>query len=170
MNLTQALTPAAPPPPSRRLLVRLALEEEADACVELARMQTAETLPHIPFCEEKARETFQRYLDTANPTIFVCEGAGRSVIGMLIATMSSYAFATGLCVNQEVLYVHPDHRHSRAAVRLIEHFSEWADRLGAREVFTGVSNGVQAERVSRLFERCGFSPVGSYLRRIRLDG
>jgi len=167
MNLAQVLTPSNPPPAAPRLLVRLALEDEADACVELARMQTAETLPHIPFCESRARETFKRYLDTANPTIFVCEGADRSIIGMLIATMSSYAFATGLCINQEVLYVHPDHRHSRAAVRLVEHFSEWADRLDAREVFTGVSNDVQAERVARLFQRCGFAPVGTYLRKVR---
>lgn len=165
--MEEALQPAPLPPPAPSLLVRLALETDEDACVELARMQTAETLPHIPFHEPAARATFQRYLDTANPTIFVCEDFGRVVIGFLVATMNPYAFATGLCVNQEVIYVRPDKRHTRAAPSLIREFDAWADRLDAREVFTGISNGFKAERTTRLFERFGYQPVGTYLRRIR---
>ncbi len=170
MELREALQLTPPTPPALSLLVRLALESDEDVCVGLARMQTAETLPHIPFHEPAARKTFQRYLDTANPTIFVCEDVDRSVIGFLVATMSSYAFATGLCVNQEVIYVRPDKRHTRAAPSLIREFDAWADRLDAREVFTGISNGFKAERTTRLFERFGYQPVGTYLRRIRRHG
>lgn len=163
----EALRPVSPAPAAPTLLVRLAIESDEDDCVELARMQTAETLPHIPFHEPAARATFQRYLDTANPTVFVCEDVDRSVIGMLVATMSDYAFATGLCVNQEVLYVRPDKRHTRAASSLLREFDAWADRLNAREVFTGISNGFNAERTTRFLQRCGYTPVGTFLRRIR---
>jgi len=152
------------------MLVRFALETDEDECVELARLQTAETLPHMPFDERRARQTFTKYLTTANPTVFVCEDDNRRLAGFLIATWSEYAFTTGICVNQEVIYVRSENRGSRAAARLIRSFNEWADRLGAREVFTGITNGFKAERTARLFERFGYTPVGVYLRRIRYHG
>ena len=148
------------------MLVRLALETDEDVCVELARLQTEETLPHIPFHEPTARRTFARYLATASPTIFVCEDDDRRIVGFLIAYINDYAFSTGHFVNQEVIYVRPEKRGTRAAARLIRAFNEWADRLNPREVFAGVANGIKVERTTRFLEKFGFAPVGASLRRI----
>lgn len=148
------------------MLARLALESEEDVCVELARLQTEETLPHIPFDEPTARETFAQYLRAANPTIFVCEANDRTIAGFLIAYITPYAFATGHFCNQEVIYVRPEYRGTRAAARLIQAFNEWADRTNPREVFAGVANGIKVERTTRFLELFGFAPVGASLRRI----
>lgn len=148
------------------MLVRLALETDEDACVDLARMQTVETLPHIPFDEPTARRTFDSYLKSASPTILVCEANDRKIAGFLVAYMTPYAFATGHFCNQEVIYVRPEYRGTRAAARLIRSFNEWADRTNPREVFAGVANGIKVERTTRFLELFGFAPVGASLRRI----
>ena len=55
------------------MLVRLALESDFPALLEMVRANIAETSPHLPFDEEVALETGRSYLRTASPTIFVCE-------------------------------------------------------------------------------------------------
>lgn len=132
-------------------------------------MQQEETLPHLDFVEEIARQTVKDFVKTAYPTFFVVE-ENRRVVGFLMAQMNSYAFTSGLFTSQEVIYVRPDRRGTRAAVHLVKIFNEWSDRLQAREVFTGIANGFQPDRTARFFSLFGFKQVGLYLRRIRANG
>lgn len=136
----------------------------------MAKMQTAETLPHIPFDEPTALQTWRNYLTSASPTFFVCEDEDRRLVGLLMALVQPYAFATGFFIGQEVLYVVPEKRGTRAAARLIKAFSDWSDRLGPRETYTGIANGFKVERTSRFLQHFGFTPVGATLRRINDDG
>lgn len=147
------------------MLARLATERDREAVVELARLQVAETLPHLDFDADVTRATYGQFIARADPTIFVVE-EGRQVVGFLMALLSGYAFTTGFFVSQEVIFVHPDKRGTRAAAALVSVFNEWADRLGAREVFTGIANGHKPERTARFFGHFGFTPVGVYLRRL----
>lgn len=148
------------------MFARLAVPSDEQDVVDLAKMQVAETLPHLGFEHGVAEETFRRGVRTADPTFFVVE-EDRVVIGFLMAFMNSYAFASGLFTSQEVIYVRPDRRGTRAAVHLVKIFNEWSDRLNAKEIFTGIANGHQPERTAAFFEHFGFQRVGLYLRRIR---
>jgi GNAT superfamily N-acetyltransferase len=149
------------------MFARLALESECDDVVRLARMQVAETLPHLPFDEYRTRETFYRYIDTAHPTIFVADERS-SVVGYLVAFIHDYAFADAQFVIQEALYVDPVKRGSRAASKLIGEFTRWGKQLGASEIIYGVSNGFQPDRTERFFELItGAERVGSYLKLVR---
>lgn len=149
------------------MLVRLALETDEDAVIELGRMQQEETLPHLDFVEWIARDTFQNYLKTADPTFFVAEENG-VVIGHLMALIQGYAFTDGIYVVQEVLYVKPDKRGTRAAAALVKAFVEWGERLKAREIIFGISNKFQPERTAKFFElTAGAEQVGIYLKRVR---
>lgn len=148
------------------ILARYGLARDEDTIVALAEMQVRETLPHLDFDANQVRFTYQNYLHRANPTIFVAE-VDREVVGYLVALTHDYAFTSGQFVNQEVLYVRPDKRGTRAAARLLNIFNEWADQVGAKEVFTGIANGFQPERTKRFLEHFGFTVVGFHLRRIR---
>lgn len=147
------------------MLVRLAIEADEDAFVELARLAVAESARHVGFNEDRVRRTFHGYLDEAHPTIFVAERR-RELIGFLMATMSEYTFADGLFTTQEVLFVRPDLRGTRAAAYLLDEFTRWSDRLGALENTGGNDNGLFTEQTARLLERRGFERVGLFMRRI----
>lgn len=144
---------------------RLALESDLPVLLELSHMQQVETLPHLDYDAEVATQTFRAYMDTANPTFLVVEDEG-VVTGFLMALFHAYAFCRGHFVGQEVIYVRPDKRGTRAAARLVKAYDEWADQTGPREIFAGVANGVTVERTVRFFEHFGFDLVGATLRRI----
>lgn len=150
------------------MLARLALRTDEAAVLGLARMQVEETLPHLDFNEDVARETFEQAVKYADPTIFVVEGPGREVIGYLMAFAHGYAFTSGLFVVQEAIYVRPDKRGTRAAAHLVKQFVQWGEHMQAREIIFGISNGFQPERTARFFEAvAGAKVMGHYLKRVR---
>lgn len=149
------------------MFARLATAEDEDAVVSLAKMQVEETLPHLEFVEWIARDTFQNSVRCADPTIFVAEDS-REVIGYLMALMNGYAFTNGVYAVQEVLYVRPDKRGTRAAAHLVKAFTQWAEIIDAKEVIFGISNKFQPERTAKFFElTANAEPVGFYLKRVR---
>lgn len=148
------------------MIVRLARPYEDDILVNLARMCATEGVPHIKFSEKRVREVFQSYLEKARPTFFFAEDNGR-IVGFLQAAICGYDFADGIYTAQDVLFVHPDKRGSRAASLLIAEFVSWSDRLGALENRGGNDNGLTSERTARFLNRFGFETVGYFVRRIR---
>jgi GNAT superfamily N-acetyltransferase len=148
------------------VFVRLALETDEDAYVELGRMAVDLSARHIGFKEEKVRALFHRYLDRASPTITVVEDRGE-IIGFLNATISDYEFADGIYTTQEILFVRPDRRGTRAAALLLSEFTRWSDQLGALENTGGNDNAINTEQTTKFLKRFGFEQVGSFMRRIR---
>lgn len=144
---------------------RLIMPRDLDDVLSLAQMQVEETLPHLDFRRDLAEQTFWASVTKGHPTGFVAEENGQ-VIGYLMGVLEEYAFASGVFVVQEVLYVRPDKRGTRAAVHLIKEFVRWGEIVGARELIFGVSNGFQPDRTARLFEKLtGAKRVGLYLKK-----
>lgn len=147
------------------MFVRLALEADIPAIVDLARENCELSTPHLTFSERRVAETCREYLATANPTIFVVEHE-RKVIAMLVATINEYRQSEGLFTTQEVLYVSRAHRGSRAAVLLMKHLIAWSKRLGAIEISGGNDNLYQSERTAKFLSHFGFEQVGFFMRRM----
>ncbi|WP_035676027.1 GNAT family N-acetyltransferase [Bradyrhizobium liaoningense] len=146
------------------ITVRLALADEENAYVELARAGVAESYPDQVFSEEATRATYRRYLETAHPTIFFAVD-GERVIGAIQATISAYDFADGIFTTLCGTFVHPDKRGTRAAALLLSEFTRWSDQLGAVESTGGNDNNLTTERTTRLLGHFGFEPVGTFVRR-----
>ena len=145
---------------------RLAMPFDREAVLDLAEMQVAETLPHLDYDRDLAGETFDSGIDFADPTFFVAEEDGE-VIGYLMGLIEGYAFTSGVFVVQEVLYVRPDKRGSRAAAALLKEFMEWGKTVGARECILGISNKFQPDRTARFMEHItGAEQVGVYLKKV----
>lgn len=148
------------------ILTRLAMEYDRDAVLDMAAAQVAETLPHLDFERDLASETFDQSINFADPTIFVAEQGGE-LIGYLMGLMEGYAFTSGVFVVQEVLYVRPDKRGTRAAAALLQEFVRWGETLGARECIFGISNGFQPDRTAKFMEHLtGAKQVGVYLKKV----
>lgn len=151
------------------MISRLAEARDLPVLLELSHRQQIETLPHLDFDVDVATATFEAYMTTANPTFLVVEDEGE-VIGFLMALFHAYGFCRGHFVGQEVIYVRPDKRGTRAAARLVKAYDEWAAQTEPREIFAGVANGVTIDRTVRFFEHFGYDLVGATLRRIPNNG
>lgn len=117
--------------------------------------------PELPVINE----TIDAYFDRADPTFFVVEGAGRNLIGFMMATIGGYAYASGIYTTQQVMYVRPEKRGGRAATLLIKNLIEWSKMLGAREITGGNNNGLYTAQTERLLGKHGFEPMGTFMRR-----
>ena len=146
------------------MLVRLALESEREAVVALCRAAVLESVRGIEPDDDCIRETFQAYLDSAEPTFFVVEQR-RELIAFLMASIGGYPFASGIFTTQQVMFVRPDKRGTRAAALLIRHLVAWSEKLGAKEITGGNNNGLYTEQTARLLEKHGFERVGVFMRR-----
>lgn len=147
------------------MFARLALESDFDEIVEMARYNAAETRRGLTFNEDRCRATLRAYIDTANPTVFVAEHR-REIYGFLQADFYEYRAFDGLFTSQEVLFVKPDKRGSRAAVVLMKHFIAWSEMLGAKEIIGGNDNEFNSERTAKFLEHFGFRSVGYAMRRV----
>lgn len=148
------------------IFARLILESDKAAFLDLAQMQVEETVPGKVFDPERAGRAFDSAIAKAHPTIFVAEQR-REVIGYLAAELCEYSFASGIYVEQRVLYVRPDKRGSRAAASLVQEFIRWGEIVGADEWIFGVSNGIDTDRTARFFEKFGAERVGYHLRKVK---
>jgi len=146
--------------------VRLAMKEDRDEVLALAKMAVEETLPHLDWREDLAAATFDASVTTADPTCFVAVHPS-GVVGFLMARLYNYAFSSGVFVSQEVIYVCPGMRGSRAAALMVMEYKRWGEIVGAREVLFGVSNGFRPEATARLFMKLGADLVGYHLRIVR---
>ncbi|MGX5775443.1 N-acetyltransferase family protein [Methylorubrum zatmanii] len=146
------------------MLVRLALDTERDTVVDLCVAAVEESVRSIDPERARIEETFQAYLDSADPTFFVVEQK-REIVGFLMATIGGYTYASGIYTTQQVMYVRPDKRGTRAATLLIRHLEDWSRRLGAREITGGNNNGLYTERTARFLEKQGFERTGVFMRK-----
>lgn len=144
--------------------VRLALESDADAIVSMARTNMEQTRPTLTFNEDRCRKTIRNYLDLASPTIFVAESKGE-VIGMLVCDFYEHRAADGHAAVQEVLFVRPDKRGTRAAALMMKELVAWAEIVGANEIVGGNDNEFNSDRTARFLGHFGFKRVGHAMRR-----
>lgn len=144
--------------------VRLALEQDFPAIVEMARTNMEQTRGGLKFSEHKCWQTLYAYLDKASPTVFVAEGPD-GVTGFLVADFYEYRASDGLFTTQEVLFVRPDKRGTRAAAILMKELVAWSQMLGAKEIIGGNDNEFQSERTAKFLEHFGFERVGFAMRR-----
>lgn len=80
------------------------------------------------------------------------------IIGYLWAASHCLAPWSPVRVASDYLfYVVPKHRGSRAAIRLILAYKEWAKEVECAEVRLSVASGINTERVGRFYQMLGFS-------------
>lgn len=147
------------------MICRLAMPRDEDAIVALTQLDIGETLPHHTVVEARVRDTFKRSIERADPTIFVVEDRGE-VVAFLLAILNGYAFTDGVYTCQEVFYVRPDRRGTRAAALLMGEFLRWSQIVGAKEIIGGNSNGLYSERTRKFLERFGFQAAGYSMKKV----
>lgn len=148
--------------------VRFAETRDIEELVEMAR-DNATTRPGLVFNETRTRATIANYFLTADPTLWIAEKDGR-LYGLLAATFHAYSYFDGLFTTQEVLYVKPEKRGTRAATLLMKELISWSKQLGAKEIVGGNDNEFNSDRTAKFLSRFGFKGVGYAMRLDLQDG
>lgn len=147
--------------------VRPIRAEDEDAFVELARQNVLETISHLSYEEDVVRFYFKYTLQHDSIHIFVSQNGEGDLTGFMVANLEPYLFRRGFMSSQEVVYVLPEYRNTRAGVMLLQNYETWARARDVDESFVGIANGIEAERKLKFFERKGYERVGYFLRKIK---
>ena len=152
------------------MIIRDAVIDDLETLILLCSKMHEESIEPYPLIN---RECMENYINmvVSNPDVFLISFAeDKSPIGMITAVAGPYSFSPSIRASSELLFVLPEHRGSRAAVKLVQRFKEWSDNIGAMNSSFGISTGVSPERTGRFFEHMGFRPIGMMYRRDNVYG
>lgn len=140
--------------------VRHAVESDRLQIFRLSVYMHQETdFKNFQFSPEKAVNNIGAWIHGGNERFLLVAERGQGVVGMLFAALKRPWFGDDLMASEEVFYVHPDHRGSRAAYLLMREFRKTAEALGARHLRAGVATG-SSPAAERLYQHFGMRYVG----------
>lgn len=116
----------------------------------------------------EANLTKMLYLDHVLFYVYLDKDS-QEVKGFFIATVQENWFAPTLTVFEQLLYVKPEHRGTLVAPRLVQSLERAAASLGATRVRGGVTTGVNNDKAISMYERMGYSTVGTLVQK-RIGG
>jgi GNAT superfamily N-acetyltransferase len=140
--------------------VRFATENDRFGLFKLAALMHRETdFRHFDFDPKTALDGLGDWIHGQPNRFMLVAEHDFAVVGMLGVAIRKTWFGADTFASEELFYVHPGHRGSRAAYYLMRAFVEQAKERGADHLRAGVatSTGKAAER---LYERFGMFYVG----------
>jgi GNAT superfamily N-acetyltransferase len=133
-------------------------------------MQQESQFIDVPFdVEQTANSVMQLVINNPNGFGLLAYTDEGEPVGMITGSISPYVFSRGWVASDFAWYVRPEHRGSRAAIKLLKAFKSWATEKGALQLYMGVTTNVSAERTGEMLKRFGFEHVGGNYR-ARLNG
>jgi len=140
--------------------IRPAGPKDQEAITALGRRMHKESVYRGIMFSADVFEAFCRRLRN-HGFFWVAEYRGR-LIGFLAGEIVPYFFSRELLANQQLWYVLPKYRGSRAALLLVKEFESWASDLGASEVCMATSSGPNYDS---LMEKLGYRKTGGVYKR-----
>lgn len=114
----------------------------------------------LTYNPEKVVMRCRQILTGDNTMLGLVSVQGGEVVGMLGACILPYDYGDELLAHDMLVYVAPDHRGGPDFLRMVKAYVFWAKECGAKMVFLSQTTGINAEKVSSLYERLGFKAVG----------
>lgn len=140
-------------------MIRVATEADIPALVDLGlEMHKESNFASLTFDVEKTKEYVKNLLGYG---IVFCSEANGTVTGFIAGFLYQPYFSYDWMASDIGLFIKKDARGGMAAPKLIDAFTKWAQEKGAKQIRPGISVGGNIEGVGRLYERMGYSIVGS---------
>lgn len=139
---------------------------EISAVIELAaKFHQGSTYNNLPFSKEKIEKLLHTFADKPNAYIRIAETNG-VIEGGMICMAFSPPWSDALVAQDIGLYVTPSRRGSRIAAMILEDMHKWAQGIGVKELWLGVTSGIADEAAGRLYEHFGFKIQGTLYRKV----
>lgn len=131
-------------------------DDRFDEFFELCQSMVAEA--EFKDAEPDKEIIWDMYSDS-NGVVFLAEKDGK-FIGFIAGVVQRYFFSKRQRACDMGFYVLPEHRGSRAAIRLIKTFEYWAQEMGVEEIAIGQTTAVDIEKTLRFYAHLGYKVVG----------
>lgn len=143
--------------------VRTAKLPDVPALVALGQefIKEAPNYQKRPYMADKAAEHFT-HLINGGGVIFIVE-QDKEIMGGFAGRVSGDWFNNTKIAFDDVMYVKPEFRKTRAAYVLIQTFIGWAAAMGVNRIQCGTTTGVESRACIRLYEHFGFTQYGTVL-------
>ena len=139
------------------LKVRRATTEDLIPVFKLFLAMHQETdFRNITLDPEKTLHGANAYINSG--TMFVVDD-GSQIVGMMAGCKRDPWFSQEQYASEELLYVSPEYRGTRAAYLLLKAFMGWAESEGVSHIRAGVSTGT-GDSAERLYEHFGMKRMG----------
>ena len=143
--------------------LRVATLPDVPAMVALGQefIKEAPNYKSRPYLAENAAKHFTSLIKGGG-VIFLVEHQ-EQIIGGFVGRMGGDWFNDIKIAFDDVLYVAPEFRKSRAAYMLIQAFIRWAQLMGADRIQCGTTTDVESAACIRLYKHFGFTEYGTVL-------
>ena len=143
--------------------VRTAKLPDVPALVALGQefIKEAPNYQNRPYMADKAAEHFT-HLINGGGVIFIVE-QDQEIMGGFAGRIGGDWFNNTKIAFDDVMYVKPEFRKTRAAYVLIQTFVGWAAAMGVNRIQCGTTTGVESRACIRLYEHFGFTQYGTVL-------
>lgn len=146
--------------PKHGITVGLASETDRFGLFKLVVLMHRETdFRHFDFDPKTALDGLGEWIHGQPQRFMLVAQHDFSVVGMLGVAIRSTWFGADTFASEELFYVHPGHRGSRAAYYLMRAFVNLAHEHGAQHLRAGVATDT-GNAAERLYERFGMTYVG----------
>lgn len=140
-------------------MIRVATEADIPALVDLGQeMHNESNFSTLTFDVEKTKEYVKNLMGYG---IVFCSEVDGAITGFIAGFLYQPYFSYDFMATDIGLFITKDARGGMAAPRLIDAFTKWAQEKGAKQIRPGISVGGNIDGVGRLYERMGYSIVGS---------
>lgn len=87
------------------------------------------------------------------------------IVGAMWGCVNQVPWSTAIMATDNILYVTPERRGYADGVRLLRHYEHWAKAKGASVASISVASGITMQATGKLYERVGYSYIGSHYRK-----
>jgi len=149
-------------------MIREATELDALSALELGQRYVAEVGEYAGL-EYDAALAVGRMLEAVydERQLFVLSLNEKGVpVGMLWAVCAPILpWTPAPIAMDQIVYVLPEYRGTSHGIKLIRHYEQWAEDKGAVEIRLSIASGVHEHRTGKLYQKIGYSHLGSQYRR-----
>lgn len=140
-------------------MIRYATEDDLPRSIEIGiEFIKSGYYSHLPIDVKTMHEHASRALYEDHWLYLVDEIDGAQV-GFFSAHIEQTMFGPGLIAYQDLMYVQPEYRRGKTAIKFLKAFEGWAREMGCMNLYFAPSVHVD-ERFDKLARRSGFEYIG----------
>lgn len=144
--------------------VRAATQDDMPCFIDMAKQLNDEAPNYLNrrFDENALSENLRSVMGGMG-AIFVVENEKGEIVGGIVCLTTKDWFNNDVIAFEQVFYIKPAYRTSRASFLLLDAFISWSKHMGANRIQCGTTTGINTKGCLRLYERFGFRECGVLL-------
>ncbi|HFU76717.1 MAG TPA: hypothetical protein ENK66_10780 [Arcobacter sp.] len=128
-----------------------------DLCIE---MHKEGIYQKIEINQEKLINFLLNKINHRDSLLLVLLDTDDELVGLFIGDIVEYFFSSERLALDTIFYIVKSKRKSLGAMKLLTAYFDWANSHDVREICLSSTNGVEVEKIERMYAKLGFHRVG----------